>query len=115
MTNSAAPHQLAFRSQLTWVYTVCKGRAYHGSAGLGLRGIVTLSRETTLSKLLMLTAEKGSTVKGKNLFPTACISFLLKLTHFQKGTGVQLKQRESEKLSLLSKSAENFSSVSIYI
>ena len=115
MTNSAAPHQLAFRSQVTWIYTICKGRAYHGSAGLGLRGIVTLSKEITLSKLFKLPAEKGSKVKGKNLFPTASISFLLKLTPFQKGTGVQLKQRESEKLFPLSKSAENFSSVSIYI
>ena len=26
-----------FRSQLIWIYTVCKGRLYPGSAGLGLR------------------------------------------------------------------------------
>ena len=25
-----------FRSQLIWIYTVCKGRAHQGSAGLGL-------------------------------------------------------------------------------
>ena len=34
MTNNADPDQ--FRSQLIWIYTVCKGRAYPGSAGLGL-------------------------------------------------------------------------------
>ena len=26
-----------FRSQLIWIYTVCKGRTYQGSAELGLR------------------------------------------------------------------------------
>ena len=25
-----------YRTQLIWIYTVCKGRAYPGSAGLGL-------------------------------------------------------------------------------
>ena len=39
-----------FRSQLIWIYTVCKGRAYPDSAGLGLRGMNTLSREATISK-----------------------------------------------------------------
>ena len=34
MTNSADPDQLA--CQLIWIYTVCKDRAYPGSAGLGL-------------------------------------------------------------------------------
>ena len=34
MANSADPDQ--FRSQLIWIYTVCKGRAYPGSAGQGL-------------------------------------------------------------------------------
>ena len=28
-----------FRSQLIWIYTVCKDRLYPGSAGLGLRGL----------------------------------------------------------------------------
>ena len=36
MTNSADPDQLALRSQLIWIYTVCKGRVYPGSAGQGL-------------------------------------------------------------------------------
>ena len=37
MTNSADPDQLAsFRSQLIWIYTVCEGSVYPGSAGLGL-------------------------------------------------------------------------------
>ena len=31
MTNSVAPDQL--RSQLIWIYTVCKGREYPGTAG----------------------------------------------------------------------------------
>ena len=34
MANSADPDQ--FRSQLIRIYTVCKGRTYPGSAGLGL-------------------------------------------------------------------------------
>ena len=37
MTNSANPDQLASeRSQLIWIYTVCKDRANPGSAGPGL-------------------------------------------------------------------------------
>ena len=35
MPNSADPDQLVFRSQLIWIYTVCKGRIYPGSAGAG--------------------------------------------------------------------------------
>ena len=37
LVNRANPDELAFfRNQLIWIYTVCKGRAYPGSAGLGL-------------------------------------------------------------------------------
>ena len=42
MTNSADPDQLSvgfFRSQLIWIYTVCKGRVHLGSAGQGLINI----------------------------------------------------------------------------
>ena len=35
IVNSADPDQ--FRSQLIWIYTVCKGRVYPGSAGQGLK------------------------------------------------------------------------------
>ena len=31
-----------FRHQLMWIYTVCKGRAYLGSAGQGLRHILCI-------------------------------------------------------------------------
>ena len=34
MANSAEPEK--FRSQLIWIYTVCKGKIYPGSAGQGL-------------------------------------------------------------------------------
>ena len=36
MANSADTDQLASSDQLIWIFTVCKGRAYPGSAGLGL-------------------------------------------------------------------------------
>ena len=36
---------------LLWLYTVCKSRAYPGSAGPGLRWMVTLTHETALSKM----------------------------------------------------------------
>ena len=36
MANSVDPDQLASESQLIWIYTVCKGRVYPGSAGHGL-------------------------------------------------------------------------------
>ena len=32
-----------FRSQLIWIYTVCKGRVYPGSAGQGLKGLYSPS------------------------------------------------------------------------
>ena len=36
MANSADLDQLASSSQLIWIYTVCKGRTYPGTAGQGL-------------------------------------------------------------------------------
>ena len=36
MANSTDPDQLA-SEQPIWIYTVCKGRVYPGSAGLGLK------------------------------------------------------------------------------
>ena len=42
MTHSADPDQLASSSQLNWIYTVCKGRVYPGSAGQGLN--ITISK-----------------------------------------------------------------------
>ena len=41
MTNSVDPYQLA-SSAAIWIYTVCKGRAYLGSAGPGLIPSLTL-------------------------------------------------------------------------
>ena len=35
MANSAYPDRLA-SSEFNWIYTVCKGRVYPGSAGQGL-------------------------------------------------------------------------------
>ena len=51
-----------------------------GGGGWGWRGgwrTDTLKGEATLSKLLCLTSEKGSTLKGKNLLPQGANSFLL--------------------------------------
>ena len=39
MANSADPDQL--ESKLIWIYAVCKGRIYLGSAGLGLTGFLS--------------------------------------------------------------------------
>ena len=36
MTNRADPDQLASSEALIWIYTVCIGRVYPGSAGQGL-------------------------------------------------------------------------------
>ena len=52
MANSADPDQLA--SSLIWIYTVCKGRVYPGSAGQGLTS-------HNQNGVKMLTAEKGET------------------------------------------------------
>ena len=45
---------------------------------LKLREMYTLSGETTESKLICFPSEKGSSVKGNNLFPVGTNSFLLK-------------------------------------
>ena len=37
MANSADPDQLASAGQLIWIYNVCKGKVYPGSAGQGLK------------------------------------------------------------------------------
>ena len=67
-----------FRSQLIWIYTVCKGRAYPGSTGLGLmmhldflpfppnETIVLTSVCFPVHKALLL---KRSTLHGRNLLP----------------------------------------------
>ena len=56
-----------------------------------LRGIDTLSREITLSKLLLPPPEKGSTLKGKNLLPITLKGktlLLFEWTPFEKGVGM---------------------------
>ena len=65
MANSAAPDQLAsseanwsgstmfVTSQLIWIYTVCKGRVYLGSAGLGLRPLLGSTKGCLISKILL--------------------------------------------------------------
>ena len=54
MANSADPDQLAsseadlsgfMKKQLIWTYTVCKGRAYPGSAGQGLITVKTKKKK----------------------------------------------------------------------
>ena len=47
---SADPDQMASRSQLIWIYTVCKGRVYPGSAGLGLKGTARLVKNVSVKK-----------------------------------------------------------------
>ena len=68
MANSADPDELAssdlhcllrqgmscstsegLRSQQIWIYTVCKGRVYPGSAGQGLRVLSVVSRRMLLN------------------------------------------------------------------
>ena len=44
MANSADPDQLA---SLIWIYTVCKGRVYPGSAGQGLNWSEIIQAHTT--------------------------------------------------------------------
>ena len=52
--------------------------------------------ETTV-KIVCLPSEKGSILKGKNLLPQGANSFLLELTPFQKGLGVQETKQELTK------------------
>ena len=71
----------------------------------------TLSRETTLSKLILLPSEKGSSLKGKNLLPLGANSILLEKTSFQKRICVQESKPEAIKSCLpCQKMAENVSS-----
>ena len=50
-----------------------------------LRGMNTLSGETTLSKLFCLPSEKGSTLKGKNLLPIGSKFFPFRVDPFLEG------------------------------
>ena len=47
MANSADPDQLASEEQLIWIYTVCTGRVYPGSAGPGLIFIKWIGQDGT--------------------------------------------------------------------
>ena len=40
MTNSVDSDQLASSEANTWIYTVCKGTVYPGSAGQGLNTVI---------------------------------------------------------------------------
>ena len=53
-----------------------------------------LSRETTLSKLLLLPSEKGSTLKVEKLFPKEITSFLLEQNPFKKALWGQKSKSE---------------------
>ena len=61
MANSADRDQLVSEEALIWIYTVCKGRVYPGSAGQGLK---------VLSNLSQLNSNLISTIFGckKSLF-----------------------------------------------
>ena len=64
-----------------------------------LRETDTLLRETTLSILFLLTSEKGSTLKGKNLLPAmGANSFLLEQTTYQKANSIQESKQDLTKV-----------------
>ena len=52
-----------------------------------LSGMVTLSGEIILSRLLCLPSEKGFSLKGNNLLPLGANYFLLEETPYQRGFG----------------------------
>ena len=52
---------------------------------VSLWGIDILLWEATLSKLICIHSEKGTTLKGKNLLPMGAHSILVAETSFQKG------------------------------
>ena len=58
MTNSEDPDQLA--SKLIWIYTVCKGRTYPGSAGLQL---VTNHADPDQFQLIWIYTEKAGHIQ----------------------------------------------------
>ena len=61
-------------------------------------------QETTLSKLLCLSSEKGYILKVKNFLPMGANSFFLEQTPFQKWLGVQeCKQEVTKVFSLITK------------
>ena len=78
-----------FRSQLIWIYTVCKGKTYPGSAGQGLK------------KEFAKVGEFATTLEGIHI-PGEANSFLLEWSPFQKGG-------KSFLLRLLIRSAQNIS------
>ena len=77
-----------FRSQLIWIYTVCKGRAYPRSAGIGLRGLTVCPWYSIISYLRSATQIpfwKGLYTKRNTLLQRVTNLFLLAYAPFQKG------------------------------
>ena len=62
MTNSADP-------DLIWIYTVCKGRAYLGSAGQGLRGFGEFGQGMVEGRLLL---NLGMCFSGQQILSFKC-------------------------------------------
>ena len=62
-------------------------------------------------KSVLLSSEKGSTLKGKNLLQLGANSFLFRVDPFQKGFGMHEGKPEVKKLRPLYKIVENLPSV----
>ena len=58
-------------------------------------------RGSNSSNIVFAPSEKGSTLKGKNLLPSANRSFNSRVTPFQKGISVRKANRKIQKFSLL--------------
>ena len=77
MANSADPDQLASsRSQLIWIYTVCKDRVYPGSEGQGLRS--TLYALHSLKFIIHLACSICLTNQIVTIFSKPCTKYLIK-------------------------------------
>ena len=76
MTNSADPDQLASRNRLIWIYTVCKDKAYPGSAGPGLLDVKTICMATgvCVGFLIMAASITGRKAMAVKAFLTSAVT-----------------------------------------
>ena len=97
MANSADPDGF-FRSQLIWIYTVCKDRVYLGSAGQGLNhGIAPEQRSIQINVFLIITktclfkyTENFTTKKWKFSDKKILIFFTFLLKNIDCGYSLEL-------------------------
>ena len=87
MTNKADPDRM---TSLIWIYTVCKGKAYPGSAG---QGLISQARYITKTYLYNFDPVKPHFYTVKLLFTGVFIIFLISAQNIDCGYTLEPPRR----------------------